>query len=554
MILKKLTVKNFGPFRLESTLEFEPDVTVLTGANDAGKSMALRTIEILCSKSTMLKEEVNRHRVREFRGDWANDGEILCQATFAVTDVPGSRRGLGRSVSPGMDVMVRRRLNEAEGMIVEAQRGDTRVAPNVPFISFPLVVRLPLVSEVRQDIPLQEMNEAEEELLRLGFGPGFTTDEFAKLDVEERTRRIDEAEETLNERLLQLLPPSMALSFRIAATEEKPGQLSVSIVDKHKSYVSLASHGAGVRRLINVMGAVLRIHERSEHTLVLYDEPETSLHADAQHSLRRLLEQIGSLPTVQIVYTTHSPAMINTQRPMSVRVIQQRQVDGKATAFVTPRTFYENFSGVRTSLGITAADSLLYAPITILVEGPTELLCIPLVLEKLADSGVIKGDVLRPLLGMTHLVHGNGSEVERMCRIAKSQQAHPIVFLDGDNSKVASQVRGNHDDVPVIELEHKKEFEDIVDPQFYIRAAAELGGVQGDDPQEAFEAWVKENPREAKGMLSKRVATWLESSVGKAPSKVDRMARAISLADGAIIAPEPFVRLFEEMVRIGRRL
>lgn len=554
MILKTLAVKNFGPFRLECTLEFEPDVTVLTGANDAGKSLALRAIEILCSKATILPEEVNRQRMREFGGNWPSDPELECQAVFAVTDVPGSTRGLGKSVSPGMDIAVRRRLNQAEGMVVEVQKGNTRVAANAAFIGYPFVVRLPLVSEVRQDIPLLEINAAEEELLRLGFGPGFTTDKFLKLDVEERVRQIDEAEEMLNERLRRLLPPSMALRFKIANTQEKPGQLSVSIVDTHKSYVSLASHGAGVRRLINVMGAILRIQERSEHTIVLYDEPETSLHADAQHALRRLLEEIGSLPTVQIVYTTHSPAMINTQRPMSVRVIQQRQVGGQATAFVTPRTFYENFSGVRTSLGITAADSLLYAPITIIVEGPTELLCIPLVLENLANSGVIKGDVLRPLLGMTHLVHGNGSEVERMCRIAKSQQAHPIVFLDGDNSKVASQVRGNHDDVPVIELEHKKEFEDIVDPQFYIRAAADLGGAHVDDPQKEFDAWVKENPREAKGMISKRVAAWLESLVGKAPAKVDRMALAIRLADGAIVAPEPFVRLFEEMVRIGRSL
>ena len=47
MILRKLRIQGFGPFHTEETIYIEPDVTILTGRNDTGKSTVLKAIELL---------------------------------------------------------------------------------------------------------------------------------------------------------------------------------------------------------------------------------------------------------------------------------------------------------------------------------------------------------------------------------------------------------------------------------------------------------------------------------------------------------------------------
>jgi hypothetical protein len=278
----------------------------------------------------------------------------------------------------------------------------------------------------------------------------------------------------INDRLKALFPPTLPFRFRLREISGKPDQLGILLIDQHKGHTPLGSRGAGVRRLMNITGALLRISPESGHTVVLYDEPETSLHADAQHMLRRLLEALGALPTVQVVYTTHSPAMINTLRPHSIRVLERRRVNDKATSIFVNQALAENYSLVRSSLGISPADSLLYSPITIVVEGPTEVRSVPFMLKKLADAGVIEPGLLEVLLPQTHILDGEGSSFEYMVRLAKSQNAHPVLFLDGDKANEAQAVRTPHPDVAVIILDVGKEFEELVPRTVYIQAVAEL--------------------------------------------------------------------------------
>ena len=76
MILKAITIENFGPF-VRGYLKLSPEVTVLTGANDAGKSHALRAIQLLFSGQAMKANEVNRDRAKEITKSWQSDAGTL---------------------------------------------------------------------------------------------------------------------------------------------------------------------------------------------------------------------------------------------------------------------------------------------------------------------------------------------------------------------------------------------------------------------------------------------------------------------------------------------
>lgn len=555
MILKSITPQHFGPFAAETTLHLDPEVTVLTGPNDAGKSLALRAIEILCTQNTIDGHEVNRDRTGEFKGKWNDDSEIACVGVFETTEAGISKKGLPKNTKPGSTVTVQRRMNTNQGQVIEINDGKSRTNPQVPFTNAPQVLKLPLATEVRQEINFGSMTDAESHLIRLGFGPAFSLDQHKGLDQIARSFRIDEAQDRLNEKLRRILPVTMPLSFKLLEVGAQPELLGIGLIDEHRGYAPLGSRGAGVRRLLNVMGALLRVNPDDGHSIVLYDEPETSLHADAQHMLRRLLESLASHPNVQVVYTTHSPAMVNTLRPQSIRILERKRVNEKAVSLFVNNAARENYTLVRSSLGVSPADSLLYAPITIIAEGSTEIQCLPLVLKKLSENGVVASETLETYLSQAHILDGEGSSFEYMCRLAKSQNAKPVVFLDGDKQADILKINEKHPEVPVIALSGGTEFEQIVPRAKYIQAAAEvLEDESGSVCESAFVEWEKNASLRPSVMFSKRVERWLRDEFDKPLYKPLVMRRAIELTDIPEIQTEPFEQLVEAMRKVGETL
>ena len=555
VILKSIAIQNFGPFASETILHLDPEVTVLTGPNDAGKSLALRAIEILCTHNTIDGHEVNRDRIGEFKGNWSDDSEIACVGIFETTEAGMSKKGLPKHTRAGSTVTVQRRMNTAQGQIKEILDRGSSTNPQIPFSNPPQILKLPLLTEVRQEINFGSMTDAELHLIRLGFGSEFSLEQHKGLDQTARSFRIDEAQERMNEKLRRILPTRMALRFRLLEVGAQPELLAIGLIDEHRGYAPLGSRGGGVRRILNVMGALLRVNPEDGHTIVLYDEPETSLHADAQHMLRRLLESLGSHRNVQVVYTTHSPAMVNTLRPQSIRILERKRVNEKAVSLFVNNAFRENYALVRSSLGVSPADSLLYAPITIIAEGATEIQCLPLVLKKLSESGGIASDILNTLLSQAHILDGEGSSFEYMCRLAKSHNAQPVVFLDGDKQDDIVKIREKHPEVPVIALSSGIEFEEIVPRAKYIQAAAEvLEDKSGNLCESAFLEWENKASLRRSVMFSKRVERWLREEFEKPLYKPLVMRRAIEMTDIAEILTESFLLLFEAMRKVGDTL
>jgi AAA15 family ATPase/GTPase len=109
------------------------------------------------------------------------------------------------------------------------------------------------------------------------------------------------------------------------------------------------------------------------HDLVLLlDEPGLSLHALAQADFLRYIDNLSKKH--QVLYTTHSPFMIHSDRLNQVRVVEDR--DGKGTIIS------ENLSGydpktlfpLQAALGYSIAQNLFIARRNLLIEGPSDLI------------------------------------------------------------------------------------------------------------------------------------------------------------------------------------
>jgi predicted ATP-dependent endonuclease of OLD family len=254
---------------------------------------------------------------------------------------------------------------------------------------------------------------------------------------------------------------------------------------------------------------------------------------------------------IQVVYATHSSSMINTMRPSSLRVLRRTNIGERATSEIVDRVGDGNFIAVRSSLGITAADSLLFAPVTIIVEGATEVYGLPLALRRLNESEVNGFEDVPKVLGLVHLLDGCGDEFEYLCRLAKSQGTKPIIFLDGDKHKRVPKLRTQHSDVPVIQLTDNEEFEQLVPTEVYFEAlrlvTAEFVEIDNEKlTADCFRDWettVKLAPQMA---FSKKIDRWLGDAFGISLEKPRTMKRALEIVDPNQINPEPFKRLIFE--------
>lgn len=547
MKLKWIEVAHLGPFAIPTKLNVDPRVTILTGPNDTGKSSLLRAIWLAFTAQAALVQHVNQERLDTFSGKWQDDPEFICTLGLEVTDADIQEKVITGGVQAGDILVMRRQLAQNSGLgQVHVERGTNRVSTSLTLHKPPQVVNLPALNEIRDIIPLAGFNDVEEKLLRLGFGHAFTFQQFSALGRPQRTVRIARAEELLNQRLKQILPKGLPLSFKLNEVGDKPQELNLSIIDPINCFVPVGSRGSGVRRLLTLMGALLGLNEVPHPTIILIDEPENSLHADAQHALRRLLERLAESPKIQVVYATHAASLINCLRPGSIRVLERTIKNGKPTSAINELGFRENFARVRSSLGITPADSLLFASVTVIVEGASEVLSLPLAFERLRDGGIDGFKDVDDILSQIHFLEGGGDQFPYFCRLAKSQNARPIIFLDGDKQRAAAAVHNDHPDVPIVLLPAHEELENAVPVEVYLGAVAKIHEL---DPTRvtaaAFNDWCTKRQLKQSMMFSKRVEFWLSDEFETNLNKPRAMEEAIRNVPLDQLTVDPFRRLTE---------
>lgn len=548
MELKWIEVVNIGPFAQPAKLMLDSRVTVLTGPNDTGKTSLLRAIQYTFTGEVLQAHHINQERIDSSGVKWHDDQEVLTNYALFVTDQSIKEQMVEGPPKPNDELVMFKRLNlqQSPGSRY-IRRGDQRLAQGFNVTKPPQVVSLPTKHEVRDVLPVGSLNEVEMRLLKLGFGQSFNPQAHLALPRAQRVGRVSRAQEILNTRLNEILPPTLRLGFRLTEANDSGTDLSLLLTDPVNCFVAAGCRGAGVQKVLSLMGTLLALTDPARHTLILFDEPENSLHADSQHALRRLLERLAESPLVQVVYATHSPSMINTMRPSSIRVLERIEADGKPMSVINNEAFASNFVRVRSSLGLTPADSLLYAPVTVVVEGPSEVRCLPIAYERLLKEPIKGFEDAEDILSLVHFLDGTGDQYEYMVRLAKSQNAKPILFLDGDKRGTVTKTQEQHPEVPILFLAEGEEFENLVPLEVYIGAIAKVYPEHPGITHEAYQTWLKDKKYKPTAMLSKRVQRWLEDGFDIEPKKPLIMEQAIKDVLISALNTGPLKQLLDKM-------
>lgn len=141
-----------------------------------------------------------------------------------------------------------------------------------------------------------------------------------------------------------------------------------------------------------------------DELILLLDEPGLNLHALAQADFLAYIHELSDKH--QIIYTTHSPFMVNSARLQDVRVVEDRVREGTKITGDLAVSSDESVFPLQAALGYSIAQNLFIAKKNILIEGPADLILLQHMGSLLeANGGQGLGDaILVPVGGLDKLV------------------------------------------------------------------------------------------------------------------------------------------------------
>ena len=125
--------------------------------------------------------------------------------------------------------------------------------------------------------------------------------------------------------------------------------------------------------------------------IILLDEPGLSLHGKAQGDLLRYIKE-KLLPKYQVIYTTHSPFMVDTENILNVRTVadvptEYGTTSGTKVGDKVLSADADTIFPLRAALGYDITQSLFIGEHSLLVEGPSDLLFLRWASKRLIEQG-----------------------------------------------------------------------------------------------------------------------------------------------------------------------
>ena len=209
--------------------------------------------------------------------------------------------------------------------------------------------------------------------------------------------------------------------------------------DRRPEEVKLEGRSSGLQWFLSFY-LVFLVESEQEHadTVLLLDEPGLSLHPIAQRDLSAFFDNLSK--TNQLLYTTHSPFMVDPSHLDRVRAVYVDEHGKTAVAKDLRATQKEQQNAiylVDAALGIGASEGLMYGAEVVIVEGTSDVFYFSAVKAYLVGSGL-----LHPGREYVFVSGGGARGLRSLANIFTARNGvPPVALLDGDQQgKQAAQV------------------------------------------------------------------------------------------------------------------
>ena len=476
MQLKSVTIQAFRSIRDKVTLNVEPKVTVVLGANDHGKTNALNAIHFLNRDLSLSEDDLNW----DDKEEWEEVKESFPRLEFEFELEPAEGKALAEAENAHRAAQLKVQADEVEtdpededaegdegkilGGVIEgkppeliqpfprvtAPKTITMGKKGVPGTIFypksdfsasvlkeffkenlPRVEIIKPTEKLVDSVTAEDIAGDENEFMRgilyyAGLDPLGDKTIFERDDVSQL--KLKRASEKLNATIKSSWTQGKELQFLLSHdSENKAIELLVEDPAVKSRYVRVSRRSSGFTHffaLKTILHARQTEYEAKAY-IFLFDEPGIFLHPAGQHDLIQVLETLGQQN--QIIYVTHSIFMINRTFPCRHRLI----IKGKRGTHIEGKPYVGRWSRALDVLGLTAAGNILFANHVLLAEGETDSIYIHALLQKLATLEKIDVDIN----SFSVIQTSQSRETDTLIRILSSAKPCPkmAVLFDGDD-------------------------------------------------------------------------------------------------------------------------
>ena len=245
-----------------------------------------------------------------------------------------------------------------------------------------------------------ELKEPDHPLLGLIAIAGLNLQQLLAPDrTEGLLAKLEAAENQLTQKALKYWSQNRHLrlkfDIRPARPKDPPGMTDGMYIwgrvhdTKHMVSTALGTRSRGFIWFFSFLAWHSQLRAKNENIILLLDEPGLSLHAKAQEDLLRYFE-VELTPSHQLIYTTHSPFMVDPAHFERVRIVQDRSLEPdaddlaeneegtKVTTEVLDAT-PDSLFPLQGALGYEIYQTLFVGPNCLVVEGVSDLLYIQVI-------------------------------------------------------------------------------------------------------------------------------------------------------------------------------
>ena len=329
-----------------------------------------------------------------------------------------------------------------------------------------------------------DLERGEEALLALLTMAGVDPQEFVSSDNHERLiRQMENASNAISDEVFEYWSQNKELQVELhtIATAEpnaeqslnEPPLLQVRVENRrHRVTVPFDERSRGFVWFFSFLAYFSKLEEESTQPLILLlDEPGLSLHATAQHDLLRFINE-RLAPHHQVIFTTHSPFMIDPHNFGCVRTVIDAPETGTTVSSDILKTDAESAFPLHAALGVELTQTLFVGPNVLLVEGPSDVIYLQYLSEQLIKAGKTGLD------DRWVLVPGGGiSKLAAFLTLFGANQMKVCVLADSSaqNNKTIGRLKasGKLYDAGIVQIGNasgaeEADIEDLLPAQLYV--------------------------------------------------------------------------------------